>query len=190
MTNLTYQELKAIMRKLGFVWFGSRAYDMNVIGIRKNNPHAGKFDDWMYWAYIDTLGFERVFSMPLTTDPMKYYLQNPCNVKGCAILKPGQWRGMWTRGLHRGKQTALIQVKPVTVYRDTNRDDILDVTGKEDTGLFGINFHTGDGQTASAGCQVTPIKADHAHCLELNKAQFEHIGTYSTTYTLLLEQWL
>lgn len=190
MRNLTYDQLKAIVRKLGFVWFGDRAYDLNIIAIRDKNLKAGEFDDVVYFAYRDTLKLGRVFEMPITTDPLLRYLKEPMNPKGTAILKEGQWRGMLIRGLHKGRP-ALIQNKPVTVYRDANRDGILDMSNaKLDTGMFGINFHYGTGQSASAGCQVTPHQADLDYCLALNQLQRNSVGTYSVTYTLLLEQWL
>ena len=51
-------------------------------------------------------------------------MENPWIDKiGCAVLKPGQYRGSHKLRLHGGKYLALGQKKPVTVYRDNNRND-------------------------------------------------------------------
>jgi len=92
------------------------------------------------------------------------------NVDGTAILKPGQYRGAYKIGLHRGYD-ALVQRKAVTVYRDKNRDETLDMapsTAQE--GMYGINIHKSGRKKStqvnrfSAGCQVF---AEEAHFDEL-----------------------
>jgi hypothetical protein len=85
------------------------------------------------------------------------------NRLGAAILKPGQYEGCWKIGNHRGYE-ALVQDKPVIVYRDNNRDNILDVASQNvdiHVGVFGINIHRANrnGRSVqvdkwSAGCQV------------------------------------
>lgn len=64
------------------------------------------------------------------------------NPKGTAILAPGQYQSSHKIGLHRGKYKALVQHRPVTVYRDNNKDSKYDLEPtKKDTGIFGINIH-------------------------------------------------
>jgi hypothetical protein len=68
----------------------------------------------------------------------------------------------------RGKYTALTQCRPVQVYRDNNRDEIIDM--QEDSiyeGIFGINIHRAHSQFEvqtvgkySAGCQVIQRSSD------------------------------
>ncbi|MDP4275394.1 MAG: hypothetical protein Q8907_14055, partial [Bacteroidota bacterium] len=97
-----------------------------------------------------------------TTDPGLYSLRHPKNQDGTAILKEGQYLGAYQQGLHHDKYKALVQVKPVTVIRDYNRDNNLDITsGHEETGIFGLNIHRAklSGKTInvnqwSTGCQV------------------------------------
>jgi len=100
-------------------------------------------------------------------------LANMKNPQGVAIVKaPQQVKGLWKLDYHQGKKDhpALVQVQPITVVRDFNKDNILDfkdvpyarvakyidkdghrvcdffdnfdkLVHREETGLFGINNH-------------------------------------------------
>ena len=88
------------------------------------------------------------------------------NVDGTAILVPGQYRGAYKIGLHRGSYEALVQRgsgDKVKVYRDGNKDDILDMDPEDIAeGRYGINIHKSSSRDEgsenvdkwSAGCQV------------------------------------
>lgn len=86
---------------------------------------------------------------------------------GVARIKIGQWKA-WSVGNHKSKaHPALVQVRPVTVCRDYNRDGKR-THDQEETGLFGINQHgTRPGVkptkvgTWSEGCLVRRFWADH-----------------------------
>jgi hypothetical protein len=139
----------------------SKPYNLNIIGIRNNNRVPNSFDDYivLMWKYKGQWNFKKYEA---TTDPGLYYLNNPLSPQGTAILKEGQYFHCFCLGLHQGKYKALVQFMPVTVIRDFNKDNYLDFTsGKEETGLFGINIHRANfsGKTInvnqwSAGCQV------------------------------------
>ena len=62
---------------------------------------------------------------PITTDPGFKSRTNPMNNSGCAILAPNQYRGCWTFGYHKGRYEALVQTKPVKVYRDNNKERVV-----------------------------------------------------------------
>ena len=129
---------------------------------------------------------------PITTDPGLYWRENPMNLKGTAVLKEGQYRGMWKIGKHQGKYEALKQVKPCTVLRDANKDGKIDFTGEEDTGLFGINHHRAGSHSTrvdkwSAGCQVQPNRTLYDIEMALFKASAKEWGN-SFTYTLIHER--
>ena len=47
--------------------------------------------------------------MQCTTLPGLYWLENPMNSKGCAILKEGQYKGVYEIDLHNGKYEAICQ---------------------------------------------------------------------------------
>lgn len=173
---------------------GSRPFELNIVGIRINSRVPNTFDDLICVCYTDNSGKWHLQSWPATTDPGTYWLRNPMNPQGTAILKPGQYTGSHAIGLHRGKYKALVQVAPVTVYRGVDRTGSTPdfSKAKQDTGLFGINIHramsTGTTKTVdaySAGCQVFSNADDFAGFLQLCDAHRSRYGN-SFTYTLLL----
>lgn len=111
-----------------------------------------------------------------TTEPGFYYTDSPMNISGAARIKFGQYLNCWEVGTHGNSvpHEALIQIRPVTVYRDYNRD-MARVGDKEDTGLFGINQHGGYDYPfgnigpASAGCQVGRTMDGHEEFMRLIK---------------------
>ena len=168
----------------------TKNFNINIVGVRSDDNTANTFNYWMilFWKYG---GHWNNMTFPITTDPGTYWLEKLGNVKGTAILKPGQYRGMWAIGKHRGQYDALRQVKPCTVYRDSNRDKVLDFDCPTDTGLFGINHHkAGKSSTRvdkwSAGCQVQPNQALFEIEMRIFKQAAENWGN-SFTYTLLDE---
>ena len=116
------------------------------------------------------------------------------SVNGTAILKAGQYRGSHKLGQHRGQYDALVQHRPVTVYRDTNKDDVFDMEpDTESSGYFGINIHRSNSSREStqvdkwsAGCQVFANPNEYAMIIELCKRSARDWGN-SFTYTLIEE---
>ena len=136
-------------------------------------------------------------SSSITTDPGTYYLNHPLNTLGTAVLKTGQYLKSHALGFHKQRQDhpALVQVGNLTVYRDTDLDEIAETMGmKEYTGTgFGINIHRSnlDGTTQninkwSAGCQVFQRYDDHAFVLRICENFRTHTGN-RFTYTLIDE---
>lgn len=172
-----------------------RPFELNIVGVRSDSTMPNAFDDAIYVFYVDKEGKLIQHKFPATTDPGTYWLQNPMNPQGTAILKQGQYIGSHAMGLHRGKYIALVQQRPVTVIRDYDRNAVLDFNnGREDTGLFGINIHraseTGTTKIVdhySAGCQVFASVTDFVLFLSLCE---RHKGLYGNnfTYTLIDER--
>lgn len=74
-----------------------------------------------------------------TTRPGLPWILNPTNPKGTAIIKFGQYEA-WRVGLHgsSGGSERLIQVNPVGIHRDINKDGSrIDET--VEAGIFGID---------------------------------------------------
>lgn len=198
--NLFYKiaksDLKATLEAKGYVYFTKGNYNLNIIGVRRNNNRVitNKYDDILVLIYHNGNGWQK-FYYNITTEPGDYYMRKKLgNPKGTAILVPGQYRGCWEIGLHNGKYEALVQRKPVKVYRDGNKDDVYDMyneTIKE--GLFGINIHrSNQGFTRetidmySAGCQVFNNPDDFNNFMNICKKQRDIYGN-SFTYTLIDE---
>lgn len=189
----TVGQIVAAMERHGHVVFrDARGHDLNLVGVRSEDMTANTFNDWLTVFYIFD-GRWNFFAFPATTDPGTYWRENLANVDGSAILKPGQYRHSHQRGLHRGDE-ALVQRGPLTVYRDANRDGVLDVTGvPEDTGMFGIDIHRANSVRPSvqvdrwsAGCQVVQDPDHFAFLMTLSDRAVEKYGN-SFSYTLLTE---
>lgn len=154
-----------LFQKLGYAYFIKGKYNLNIIGIRnllEGNKQDNTFNDVIVCVYRDDNNVLIKNIWECTTDPGIKSLKSFSNSKGCAILMPSQYRGAYQIGLHQGKYEALVQRKPVKVFRDGNKDDILDFCSKTiDEGMFGINIHRSNPNTEStivdgwsAGCVV------------------------------------
>lgn len=144
--------------------------NVNIFAIRNKNSRPNRFDDLLYVLYQDELSNWVIRSWHVTTTPGHTSLTNPINPKGTAILVPGQYLGSHKLGKHKGKYLALVQKKPVKVYRDKNLDGTCDYNPETiDEGLFGINIHKAGEDSYvvnnwSAGCIVFK-KAHHFYDL-------------------------
>lgn len=172
----------------------TKRFNFNIVGIRTNDKTPNVFNDWLclIWKYQN--GWEMI-KFPITTEPGTYWLENPMNVEGTAILKEGQYIDSWKLGLHKGQYEALVQTKKVKVYRDKDKDKVAEIEGnKEFEGIFGINIHRAnpDGESVnvnkwSAACQVFSNSDDFAIFINLIKRNIAITGKNSFTYTLLNE---
>ena len=191
-------DIEQVMIRKGYRFFKG-VYNLNIIGVRSKESikQENRFDDILIVAFgLATSGYNSStkFIFQITTDPGIKSLKAPMNAKGTAILVPGQYRGSHKLGLHQGKYEALVQCAPVKVYRDANRDDILDTDKRTiDTGMFGINIHKAGIASVivddwSAGCQVVAIEKDYAIFMDLCRKQ--KLAGYGDkfTYTLLEEK--
>ena len=189
------QRIKDIYAKKGYKFFENGSFNLNIGGVRSSNRTANSFDDFIFCIYKDNTNQWVVKSWKATTDAGTYWLKNPMNVKGTALLVPNQYIKGWRIGLHKGKYKALVQNKEVSVYRDTNRDNILDFNQATiDRGIFGINIHRSNPATTSinvekwsAGCQVFANPNDFQEFLEICDASARKYGD-EFTYTLIEEQ--
>lgn len=190
-------EIDRIRRTLlskGYAFFDDwNPYNVNIIGIRSTVSTVNEFDDEIVLIYRDKSGNEfTIDRYRATTDPGLYYLKNLMNARGCAVLAPGQYRGAYEIGKHRGQYTALVQVTPLPVYRDRNRDATIDLEPATiDRGIHGINIHRASQTHAStvvgkwsAGCQVIADPGDYKRFMATVKKSAKIYGN-SFTYTLI-----
>jgi len=180
MKNYTYEELKAEFTKQGYIW-----PSFHIIGVRSKANEKNKFDDNIY-----VINGTKLEVYTCTTNPGTYWLVNLMNPKGTAVLKPGQYQDSFGFGLHQGKYEALVQTKPLPVYRDADKDDVAEEQGTVDTGMFGIHIHRANPSFMSklidkwsAGCQVLNNPLDFAKLMVACKSS----GYKKFTYTLLRE---
>lgn len=185
------QKLISILRSKGYQVY-DKPYQLNIISVRGNETSSNRFDDRMFVLFKNDKNRWEQYSYNITTDPGTYWLKNPLQVDGTAILKQGQYVNAYQIGLHRGQYKALVQRKPVTVIRDYDRNALLDFNnGRESKGLFGINIHRASihGVTKkvgkwSAGCQVFEKNEDFIHFMSMCEKHRLHHGN-QFTYTLI-----
>lgn len=183
--------VKEILREFGFALY-TKPYQLNIVGLRSKNVDSNSFDDEIHVFYTKPDGKWNYHIFPATTDPGTFWLNNPAYPQGTAILAQGQNVNAYAIGLHRGKYEALVQVKPVTVIRDYDRDAILDFNnGKTKKGNFGINIHRAESSGTtnyidkySAGCQVFKDANDFYPFIQLCKLHAKLYGN-SFSYTLI-----
>lgn len=178
----------------------------SIIGLRCST-RSGRFDDLVgITAILDGMVYVRLY--PATTDPGVPYLRNPINRLGTAILPSGYHPKMFRRGLHKGRYRALVQNTPVALWRDDDRDGLIDPEKLvEHRRRVGINLHRASsywGSTRaeellqltvgrwSAGCQVI-ASARHFEYLmwfveELPQRYFDYI-LLDNTRNQVLSGW-
>lgn len=202
MKNQLYTKCKVcnfekLFNKKGYTYFKKGNYNLNIIGVRSNqgNKVTNKYDDYLILDYNTELGWKRQI-YTITTEPGAALMKAPTNVKGTAILAPGQYRGAYKIDKHGGKYDALCQRnKPVKVYRDNNKNEVYDYKPENiDVGLFGINIHRSNEfwtrttvDNYSAGCQVFNDPKEFNSFMTLVKKSAKIYGN-SFTYTLIEEQ--
>ena len=158
-------------------------------------PNLGLKNDLVTFVTEAILAAIFKISRPFLSERNK----NPINPTGTAILVPGQYRSTWKLGRHQRKYEALVQRKPVKVWRDNNQDEIIDYNNIEllsEEGYFGINIHRSNPYDQSyvvnrwsAGCQVFKKVEDYNNFMELCKESAKIYGN-SFTYTLITEKEL
>lgn len=196
-TKVKNYNFEKLFKKKGYAYFTEGAYNLNIIGVRASGAQiTNSFDDILLLIYKTPTGLWARQIYQITTDPGYFYMANPVNRKGTAILVPGQYRGAYEIGIHRGKYQALCQRKVVKVYRDNNKNKIYDWDPATlDEGLFGINIHKAGlaskrVDTWSAGCTVFAVDQQFKSFMNYCHKQIEYGHGNKFTYTLLKEDEL
>jgi hypothetical protein len=187
--DLASRIIKYMQQKNYHFATGPREY--NIIYVEGMNPD-GKLNDDKPNEFNDIrLVIEFDYGKPkitgiweATTEPGHYYtVDAPMNNQGAARIKFGQYKA-WRIGLHgvSNPHRALIQVAPVSVHRDFNRD-FSRLGDFVDTGIFAINQHWGydyprnDVYTAGAGCLVGRSTTGHRQFLDLIEQDRRYLAT-------------
>lgn len=192
--EVTIEKLLKTYKKMNYTLFVNGDYNLNIFGIRTNEYESNKFNDIIGVLYKKN-GEWILNTYKATVDPGLYYRKNPLNYKGTAILKEGFHKSAFKIGYHQGKYKALVQNKPLPLYRDNNKDDKLDhMKIYEETA--GINIHRATNTKNmtsilvdkwSAGCQVIASYNDFDDFMKLIDLSSKKYGkTFS--YTLFNEK--
>jgi len=184
-----------IIKNKGYKIFLNGSYNINIIGVRGDSLISNSFDDSLFLVFKDSEGLWVELKFKITTDPGKYWLQNPSRIEGTAILVEGQYSGAYRIDKHRGSYDALCQRgAQVRIYRDNNKNIILDKEIEDiNSGYFGINIHKASATRTStqvdkwsAGCQVFANPDDFELFMSICRISSSKYGN-SFTYTLITE---
>lgn len=167
--------------------------EINIVYVEGMNPdgapngdEANKWNDLRLVVRVED-GRPRIVGLwPATTEPGRYYTENPINPGGAARIQFGQYTA-WQVGMHRQNHEALVQTGgPVTVCRDLNKD-YSRIGDKQEVGSFGINQHWGydlvEVDKASAGCLVGQSKTGHREFMALVKSDPRYQADHTFVFT-------
>lgn len=166
----------AYMAKLGYV-----ITSHNIVYIEGVDPVEERFrlnadilDYWNDTRNIILSDGQIIMSAIATTEPGRYYTNNPMSPDGAARIAFGQYLDAWAIGTHGVSypHKALVQVRPVTVHRDLNQDGFRTGDKVETKGIIGLNQHTTSNapktiQFWSAGCLVGRYPSTHEQFIEI-----------------------
>lgn len=170
-------------------------WDVFLFGVRSPAASMGAFDDVLGAVVWDGLSW-RSWLWRGTTDPGREGTSaddGRLHPSGVATLIPGQYRGAWRLGLHKGKP-AFTQAGPgaFRVWRDRDKDGKIATGGPAYDDVAGLNGHrpwrNGLERVglASLGCQVWHDSGDHDEALDVARRQQHEHPTWTTySYTLL-----
>lgn len=137
------------MQKKGY-WIARSGGMYNIVYVEGMNADGSlnpdTFDEWNDRRMVIRVAPgglpEIVVNEEATTEPGRYYTENPLNAQGGARIAFGQYKA-WGDGLHKGEQPALVQQANVRVHRDKNKDGKRSPSDPVDIGdTFGINQHS------------------------------------------------
>ena len=148
---------------------GERRYNIFYVqgmfpsGIQNDN-RPNQFNDSRFLVEVNPTP-RLVGAWEASIEPGNHYTHQPMNALGAAQIQvPGQYRA-WRIGKHKGREIALIQVAPVNIIRDFNRNSKIDKDDKKEYSIIGANQHSGSDQkfvdNASAGCPVGRTRKGH-----------------------------
>lgn len=176
--DITIERLLAVYTANNYRVNTTNGLHLNIGAIRTKSKSSEKYDDYMFvfrkcpkpfnhsvnkpdWKRFYKNGYS-VDIFTCTTNPGTPNMLKPVNPKGAGIIVAGQYKDVYIKGLHKGKE-ALVQFGTFKVYRDNNKDSILDYdkTTIENAKNTGFNIHHASEWKISdfiglysAGCQV------------------------------------
>lgn len=190
-----FNKIIEILKEKNYKIF-NKHYELNIVGVRDMKTHKlNKFEESIFIFWIDTTKSTTDWQFrryTITTLPGNRALLNFSNRNGVAMLVPNQYENVYALDLHNGKYKALCQrLGSVEVYRDKNKDLVLNMDENTITSARGINIHRANSSIVSLfvenwseGCQVFANPTEFAQFIWLCE-QHEKFNKNVFTYTLI-----
>ena len=148
---------------------GERRYNIFYVqgmfpsGIQNENA-PNQFNDSRFLVEVNPTP-RLIGAWEASIEPGNHYTKQPMNSDGAAHIQvPGYYKA-WRIGKHKGREIALVQVAPVNIIRDFNRNSKVDKEDKKEYSLIGANQHSASDQkfveNTSAGCPVGRTSKGH-----------------------------
>ncbi|WP_093024701.1 hypothetical protein [Pustulibacterium marinum] len=110
------------------------------IGVQSKEDQYNVFDDKFY--LYDGCDFVMVSSGTTNAGSTALKTFDKYNLEGAAVWRTDQFvEDCFAPGLHKSKMKALRQHSPIEYYRDSNKDNRADQTGKLHKGIIWANMH-------------------------------------------------
>ena len=153
-------------------------------GIQNDNA-ANKFNDSRFLVEVNPTP-RLVGAWEASIEPGNYYIKQPMNASGAAQIQvPGQYKA-WRVGKHKVRELALVQVAPVDIIRDKNRNGKVDEGDKKEHSLIGANQHSASDQqfvdAASAGCPVGRTSKGHQEFMRFLQEDADYKANKNFTF--------
>ena len=195
----TFDEVRAAVLALDHKWFGhtpEKPWDINVVSLRDPNTASDGIDQFTCAQTICCFNDEGepVFGLyRATTVPgLKAAQREQKRREGIAIRVPGQERGSHVIRKHKGSYDAVCHdynYPTIPVYRDPNRDGVIDLGGTiytGDKGGRGLNIHKAGRHSTivgnwSEGCNVLAIESEFNEFMNIARAGVRVWGPSITT---------
>jgi hypothetical protein len=132
-------------------------------GIQNDNA-PNQFNDSRFLVEVNPTP-RLVGAWEASIEPGSHYTKQPMNFQGTAQIQvPGHYKA-WRIGKHKNHELALVQIAPVDIIRDKNRNGKVDIEDKKEHSQIGANQHSASDQKlvddASAGCPVGRTSKGH-----------------------------
>lgn len=145
--NYTREQLFSYMKKCNYLVFEKGDFNVNIIAVRSDiiDRTEDTFNDVIKLYYKEKNNWVEN-SFTCTTTPGLVALKNPsfpeAQKNGTAIIVPGQYSNAYKLGWHYNIP-ALVQVGNIKIFRDKNKNNILDFNYNSITegSHYGINIH-------------------------------------------------
>jgi hypothetical protein len=157
-------------------------------GIQNDNT-SNQFNDSRFLVELNPTP-RLVGTWEASIEPGSHYTKQPMNSQGTAQIQvPGHYKA-WRIGRHKNRELALVQVAPVDIIRDKNRNGKLDEGDLKERSLIGANQHSATDQklvdSASAGCPVGRTSKGHQEFMSFLQKDVDYKNnkgfTFSTSF--------
>jgi hypothetical protein len=154
-------------------------------GIQNDNA-PNQFNDSRFLVEVNP-NPRLVGAWEASIEPGSDYTKQPMNSQGTAQIQvPGHYKA-WRIGKHKNRELALVQIAPVDIIRDKNRNGKVDEGDEKEHSQIGANQHSASDQKlvndASAGCPVGRTSKGHQEFMSFLQKDVDYKNNKGFTFS-------